>query len=583
MADPHGTMTHPSLWLDKSFKDVLTYLTDTVINRFVQTYAAYSRMIIMSGSIQIRTIALILKITYLYIMKIYRKLISLKTISALSTDEAIEHIGLLTDAASRCQKKKGLHQALSLSNEIRKGNLTIAQQAILNYHTSNIWGNLHKLQLTSETDNWEQMEIEKQLFYLRRSVIAVKQDDFRELTSVQVCPIYTNLAAALYQIGRFVEAIEYWNKALDIKPDFSMAKGNRGLGLIHYAHALYDDDHALLFLRQARDDLKSALESGVERQAEPVFQNYFHDLEHALSSEAMPHINSHVQPNIPGKTEEEINYRTWCLEYRLFLNPLNDLGTFPSAASDLLCTPSIIMEKGETPYFHGFYNQIKQEYVSARWLYYDGITSQAQHFSDSHVLLLNTLDYPVYGLAAEKIKISFRMLYSLFDKIAFFLNRYMPLSIKEKKVHFRTFWYENHTRTNTLRKTLELSENWPLRGLFWLSKDLYEDRDGFKEALEPDARELLAIRNHLEHKYLKYHEPPEKLPYSNDNSESFGFSIHRKDFEIKVLRILKMVRAALIYLALAIHSEEKRRLEQRKASQPIQVVELPFINDDRKM
>ena len=33
------------------------------------------------------------------------------------------------------------------------------------------------------------------------------------------------------------------------------------------------------------------------------------------------------------------------------------------------------------------------------------------------VLLYNTLDYPAYGLAVEKVKVAFRMAYSIFDKI----------------------------------------------------------------------------------------------------------------------------------------------------------------------
>jgi len=45
------------------------------------------------------------------------------------------------------------------------------------------------------------------------------------------------------------------------------------------------------------------------------------------------------------------------------------------------------------------YNQLKQEFVSARYLYYEGITSEAVHFSDKKVYLYDTLDAPVYSLA----------------------------------------------------------------------------------------------------------------------------------------------------------------------------------------
>ncbi len=72
----------------------------------------------------------------------------------------------------------------------------------------------------------------------------------------------------------------------------------------------------------------------------------------------------------------------------------------------------------------GFFNQMKQEYASARWLLYEGLQEDRVHFSDHDVRLCNTLDYSCHSLTVEKTKIAFRMAYSLFDKIAFFLNGY---------------------------------------------------------------------------------------------------------------------------------------------------------------
>jgi hypothetical protein len=223
----------------------------------------------------------------------------------------------------------------------------------------------------------------------------------------------------------------------------------------------------------------------------------------------------------------------------------------------------------EGPYYPGYFNQMKQEFVSARYLYYEGISSRQPHFSDRDVLLFNTLDYPSYSLAVEKLKTAFRMSYSLFDKIAYFLNHYLHLSIPEKEAAFRKFWYASQSRKKGLRPEFQRCENWPLRGLFWLSKDLYEDEPDFKESIEPDAQALSEIRNHLEHKYLKLHEndwpgpPSDKAEVSLALSDTLAFSIYRDEFEAKTLRLLKMVRAALIYLSLAIYCEERQRAKRR--------------------
>ena len=212
----------------------------------------------------------------------------------------------------------------------------------------------------------------------------------------------------------------------------------------------------------------------------------------------------------------------------------------------------------KAPHYQGFYNQMKQEFVSARWLYYEGITARKPHFSDKDVTLYNTLDYPCYSLAVEKVKVAFHMAYSLLDKIAFFLNHYLALGIHQNRVYFKSFWYSAENRRQGLRSVFVKCPNWPLRGLFWLSKDLFEDKSGFRECLEPDAQELDTIRNHAEHKYVKLHDgmwrgkDPADDPLLRLSTDVLAASLYRNDFESKALRLLKMARAALIYLSLGI-------------------------------
>ncbi len=162
-------------------------------------------------------------------------------------------------------------------------------------------------------------------------------------------------------------------------------------------------------------------------------------------------------------------------------------------------------------------------------------------------------------LSDEKLKLAFRMAYSLFDKIAFFLKKYFRLPVSQQRVNFRTLWYPEGRKANGLQPKLRQSANWPLRGLFWLSKDLYEHNPDFKEGLEADARQLYALRNHLEHNYLLIQD--DALYASSGKSGLRGmddgsvYVIGRSDFANRTLRILKMVRAALIYLSLAVHWE----------------------------
>src|SRR5437762_3400414 len=101
---------------------------------------------------------------------------------------------------------------------------------------------------------------------------------------------------------------------------------------------------------------------------------------------------------------------------------------------------------------------------------YEGTHAERRHFSD-----YNTLDYPSYSLAVEKMKAAYRIAYSLLDQVAFFLNDYAKLSVDPRQVYFRTIWYTNRDRKKrVVRNELVEIRTWPRRGLFWLSDDLFD-------------------------------------------------------------------------------------------------------------
>lgn len=517
----------------------------------------------------------------------YRSLISMQSLKGLGTEEALLRIGQLTDLSLDMGKTEGLERIIELSKELQKRKLAPAQLSTSHYFVGNAWASLRKLSRagSDRSWDWQQQEIEKEIIHFRT---ALRNESVAKLPDNRVCQILTNLGNLMDHIGRFVEAIEYWNRALARLPSFSMAQGNRGYGLTHYAKVLYDKRHAMVFLKHAYSDLKTALSSQLHEDARLSLDKCRKLVESSVSSQFLDR-RLNMDDSSLGTSKQEISYRTWCLENRLFLNPLNDLGPYPVAARDILTTPSIVVDLREGPLYPGYFNQMKQEFVSARYLYYDGLKAEPLHFSDSGVLLHNTLDYPSYALAVEKVKAAFRMAYSLLDKVAYFLNYYLSLSIPERNITFRTFWYKEQKRKKGLREDFQQRQNWPLRGLFWLSKDLFEDKPSFRECLEPDAQELHNIRNHLEHKYLKLHDElwsgstSESDRVSKALTDDLAFSVYRHQFETKTLRLIKMVRAALIYLSLAIHTEEQRRSKGRDPNDIIPEMRLDVWEDEWKV
>jgi len=392
----------------------------------------------------------------------------------------------------------------------------------------------------------------------------------------------------LNYVGRFVCAIECWNRSISHDHNFGMALANKGYGLFHYAQCLYDQGHMALFLKKSHDYLEEGLSKGVDMQAVDTFRPIAAWIAEHLPAEHLDRPFEKESFSL-GKTKGEQRYRQWCLDQRLFLNPLNDLGAHSIAAQDVFSVPSIVVSIGEGPRYQGLFNQMKQEYVSARYLLYEGLSAERPHFADRDVLLLDTLDYPCYSVAIERQKLAMRSAYSIFDKVAFFLNHYLNLGISDRRISFRSLWYVKQTKNNGLRSEFSSLQNWPLRGLFWLAKDLFEDAPGFRASLEPGAAGLADIRNHLEHKYLKVHDDMWHGPEDDDDDfrkciiDDLACSITREQLGAACVLLFQLVRAALIYLSLGIHVEERRRAEDRPADARIGVSPLMSWPDEWKI
>jgi len=509
----------------------------------------------------------------------YACLISNNDYSNYTPNQLIQYLAALIDLSFDLEKIEGTIKALDIIEQTDTASMTSGQKAYFFYCASNAWANKYHFERTTSPDNksqwkWDPVDIEKEIYYLRSSI---NEQDFEILQDQFKCNVFTNLANAYDEVGRFIEALEYWDRALEINSKFPMALGNAGQGQVNYAQYIYDPGHQGIFIRNARIKLSSAvtLLSNIPEYSSALqtFRRILNKVENMVGKN--PDHTCLEKKYSLGRSTSEKSYRGWCLHHRLFLNPLNDLGNFPIAARDIITTPDMVTSIDVGPRYQGFYNQMKQEFVSARYLCFDGIQNNSCHFSDRGVLLYDTLDYPSYCLGVEKVKIAYRVAYSLFDKIAYFLNEYLGFGKNPDKVYFRTIWYVDNKKFQPI---LEAKINLPLRGLYWLSKDLYTEESGYNQNVEPDARNLYMIRNHLEHKYFKLHDiliPEAEISTSKQVQDDLAFSISRHDFEKKTIRLLRLIRNALIYLSLAIRNEEKDRNEKRDPGSFI----IPIISD----
>lgn len=340
-----------------------------------------------------------------------------RSISKLSDEAALKHIGHLIDASSDAKFARGATRALFLLDKLEKRSLSDEDAAIVEYYRANAWAVKEDVAGDRSSWAWEHPDREQQLLSLSR---AVSHPGFAALDDIRRCQILTNRANQFDVMGRFIDAVEGWDTALSLMPKFAMSLANRGFGLKHYGGMLENDRDRAIFLLNAHDGLFAA------SLPDAIFDSvYPQQLSKRFAAEARSYAAAgnldkirdllSLETTSLGRTKAERTYRQWALDNRLFLNPLNDLGPQPRAASDNLVLPSIResfedrTDGHKPPPIIRFFNQIKQEYVSARYMLYEGLTDTKLHFSDRRVQLFDTLDYPMHSLATEKVRAAYRI------------------------------------------------------------------------------------------------------------------------------------------------------------------------------
>lgn len=504
----------------------------------------------------------------------------------MTTHNLMQLIAVLIDAGSDAGSMPALNRAQRLLDHLEAETLSPREQCRTHYFRANLWSGRRHISAAHREWHWKSEAIDGEILELRR---ALAHPGFYEHNKLEMAQIYTNLGNILNHVGRFVEAIEYWDRALLAVPGFAMAHGNRGTGLAYYATSLYDPGHSGVLMFMAYDAFCSACsddainENPENQPALDAFSLRARDIETHLDIGGIANTIDLINHPI-GQSKAERAYRQWCINERLFLNPLNDIGPNPIAAQDVMTLPTITttLDGGwqPPPVIH-YFNGLKQEFCAARFALYEASTQENVHYSDRRILIYDTLNFAMHGFAVERTKMAFRGAYALFDKIGFLLNEYLLLGHAERQVNFRNLWFVKG-KGKELHPSLDGLPNWPLRGLFWLSKDIFED--DFRTVTEPDAQVLYELRNHMEHKFVSVYDGFCRVisPNVATTPEIGVIDVSFDELMIKTLRQLKLARAALIYLSLGIHAEERRRAAARGDDELVAGMPLHPVNDSAK-
>lgn len=401
------------------------------------------------------------------------------------------------------------------------------------------------------------------LDFAREAYLAVGEDE--QADKRLRLQALTNLANSLDTLGRDLEAIEVYDKALAIDSSFGMALGNKGMALADVSHLA--DGHSTAVLSQAVEALDAALadREGVIAYGGPSAYETFVTVRNAIQvRDGGAEEHERREGHVFGAQSEPWKdpYLEWCRREKLFLHVSLGCLSEDDKHLDPLFFHRLINKIGKegeldrVGVLHDAFNAIKQDFIAARysaWLVsspQSPIFEQATEVS-SRTRFLDSLSYARWGTRVGMTTQAFVAAANLLDKIACFVHLYLGTG-RVKDVYFSSFWHPRGRRQEkrmeeAFRTELERGDTFN-RGLLALC-DLSCDLER-----KTDLAELINRRHSATHRFLVVHEwDPGEAP-----SGEFLDRVSWAELSEGLTWQLRTARSALIYLARSLEIREGR-------------------------
>ncbi|KTD47782.1 Uncharacterised protein [Legionella quateirensis] len=335
-----------------------------------------------------------------------------------------------------------------------------------------------------------------------------------ELTS----RIKTNLANYLSSQGRAFDAIPLYDDAIALSnPVAYLGKARH---LIFLAKVLYDDGHKFYHRKEAYrlieqvyeriDDFPTEIKK--ELLSDQTLNEFSEWFRKAYPNYKLNNLNTYKEKFNSRKQEQ---YLKWAAHNRLFINDLNDISVGELVYQDVLTLPSFcfqlnpILSPSEELVYHSHYDEMKNDYCYARYLLFSAkdIPNNVTHFSNSTFSHVDSLDFSITNLKSNHYRSSFRILYSLFDKLSFFIHRFFNVNDlkSDKDITFPKLFLINKNNKKIPHPHFKENKNYFFHALYFILKDMRKTNDDLELDywFDPEAKKFEDIRNALEHRSLK--------------------------------------------------------------------------------
>lgn len=377
--------------------------------------------------------------------------------------------------------------------------------------------------------------------------------------------VLINYGNCLSQLGRFIDAIEHYEKAIHLDPTNGMAAGNLGIELEHAT--LITGRYRHEYIALAYDFLKQALSPKMHlRYGSPQAAN---DFQVRLKS-MEDFIKAHKEPILPpepakatDKNKNHQSYIEFCIKNGLFLNAWAGNKNLTPGIVDDISFGSIttsVNDKHLVPELLRILNEIKESYTTARYLYFmsknkseilDNVSQTAIYFDN--------FDYSINGVYTGLCKTAYSRAFDVLDKVARIVNTYFEIGKRES-----TFWNifaekqsqgEAHEIRFAARKSICDTQNPSMFALSDLCIDYFENA-------KVDLKTIDTRRNRITHDYLNV-----KLYVAKDDSKETVIGLDELERQTK--DVLLLAKYAVLYVVSAVNIAETQKEKSGERVMPM--------------
>jgi hypothetical protein len=383
------------------------------------------------------------------------------------------------------------------------------------YAIGNCYSSLHH----PNRSKWYSSDQTKIAISYRKSLAKINSLESSPITNQLKSMVSTNLANHLSSQGRALCCIELYDNAIRINnnPVAYVAKARNELFI---AESIYDGGHRGYHYYVAStllDELKQfeknlEVEQRIPIESGGILYNFKQWFDESFDVNSFDYFKEYKRE---FKSGEQKVYLRWCGDKRLFLNDLNDVCVQEIVYQDILGLSSFT--QGLNPFlnetdqlvYHGNYDEIKNDFCYARYLMHQASLQEheSQHFFNQTFPHVETGCGVLDNLKVSHYKSAFKILYSLFDKIAYFIHRYFDLNdiSKDAQINIdKLFKKLNKSKSWQPNDKLDDGKNFFINALFFILQDIRNvaGHESISEWVDPDSQKFSNIRNAIEHRSL---------------------------------------------------------------------------------